>query len=101
MVKSQTTDIETALHVDPAALHFMAREKAASDVIELALEGAQRPIITTKFGPESAVLLHLVSRIKPDIPVIWVDTGFNTKATMDYARYLAKDFSLNLFAFAP
>ena len=35
--------------------------------------------LTTSFGIQSAVMLHMVTAIKPDMPVIWVDTGYATK----------------------
>ena len=33
-------------------------------------------IMTTSFGTHSAIMLHLVTRIVPDIPVVFVDTGY-------------------------
>ena len=40
--------------------------------------------MSTSFGVESAVLLHLVTQIKPDIPVLFTNTGFHFKQTLDH-----------------
>ena len=70
-------------------------------LIKASLETAQRPVTTTKFGPESAVLLHTLTQIMPDIPVIWVDTGYNTRATLQFAELLTNRLNLNLHTFRP
>ena len=31
--------------------------------------------LVSSFGAESAVLLHLAAQVKPDIPVLFLDTG--------------------------
>lgn len=74
---------------------------AAREVIRLALSKAERPVATTKFGPHSAVLLHLLVEQAPGVPVIWIDTGFNTRATMIYAEQLTSQLHLNLKTFRP
>jgi len=61
----------------------------------------QRSIVTTNFGPFSAVLLHMVTRARPDIPVLMVDTGYATEATYRYAEQLRRQLGLNLHTFVP
>lgn len=56
---------------------------------------------TTSFGLQSAVLLHLVSVIKPDIPVIFVNTGYLFEETLSYANIMADYFDLNLIQAHP
>ncbi len=77
------------------------RERAASDVVRWVLERAERPIITTSFGPHAAVLLHIVTRQCPNIPVVWVDHGFNTHATYRFARDLIERLDLNMKIYSP
>jgi phosphoadenosine phosphosulfate reductase len=43
-----------------------------------------RPVIVTSFGAEAVVLLHMASRVKPDIPVIFIDTGKLFGETLRY-----------------
>ncbi|MGZ3375649.1 MAG: phosphoadenylyl-sulfate reductase [Phenylobacterium sp.] len=45
--------------------------------------------LVSSFGAESAVLLHLVSKVKPDMPVLFLDTGMLFGQTLDYRRQLA------------
>ena len=55
--------------------------------------------ITTSFGIQSAVMLHMSSRIRPNIPVVWVDTGFLPKETYWYAEQLTDLLGLNLHVY--
>ena len=53
--------------------------------------------MSTSFGIDSAVLLHLASTLIPDIPVIYVDTGFAPPETYKFVQTLQEDLDLNLF----
>ena len=53
-------------------------------------------VMSTSFGIQSAVTLHLTTQIRPDIPVIWVDTGYLPQETLDYAAQLTELLNLNL-----
>ena len=53
-------------------------------------------VMSTSFGIQSAVTLHLVSQIRPSIPVVWVDTGYLPQETHDYAKTLTDLLDLNL-----
>lgn len=66
-----------------------------------ALGLGQRAIITTNFRPFEAVLLHLVTRVQPDIPVVWMDSGYNTPATYRYADAVSRLLQLNLKTYLP
>ena len=52
--------------------------------------------MTTSFGIQSAVMLHLVTSVNPNIPVIWVDTGYLPEETYRFADELTKRLNLNL-----
>ncbi|MGL6282474.1 MAG: phosphoadenosine phosphosulfate reductase family protein, partial [Microcoleaceae cyanobacterium] len=53
-------------------------------------------VMSTSFGIQSAVTLHLVCQIIPNIPVIWVDTGYLPTETYKFADELTKRLNLNL-----
>ena len=53
-------------------------------------------VMSTSFGIQSAVTLHLVSRVRSSIPVIWVDTGYLPDETYRYAESLTARLDLNL-----
>lgn len=61
----------------------------------------KRSMVTTNFGPFSAVLLHMVTRVRPEIPVVMVDSGYGTEATYRYADELTRLLHLNLHTYLP
>jgi phosphoadenosine phosphosulfate reductase len=66
-------------------------------------EGALGNVATvSSFGTESAVLLHLVARADPSVPVIFVDTLKMFPETLAYRETLVKAFGIqNSFAVEP
>ncbi|ODU53135.1 MAG: phosphoadenosine phosphosulfate reductase [Lysobacteraceae bacterium SCN 69-48] len=57
--------------------------------------------LSTSFGVQSAVTLHLLTRARPDIPVILVDTGYLFPETYRYADQLVERLNLNLKVYRP
>ncbi|MEM1442980.1 MAG: phosphoadenylyl-sulfate reductase [Verrucomicrobiota bacterium] len=55
--------------------------------------------LSSSFGAQSAVLLHMVTRQKPDIPVILVDTGYLFAETYHFVDELTERLGLNLKVF--
>lgn len=53
-------------------------------------------IISSSFGIQSAVMLHLVTRQVPDIPVVLLDTGYLFPETYQFIDELTKRLNLNL-----
>jgi len=53
-------------------------------------------IMTTSFGIQSAAMLHLATSVNPNIPVIWIDTGYLPEETYRFADELTKLLNLNL-----
>ncbi len=53
-------------------------------------------VMSTSFGIQAAVMLHLVTQILPDIPVIWIDTGYLPAETYRFAEELTQSLKLNL-----
>ncbi|MEO0349304.1 MAG: phosphoadenylyl-sulfate reductase [Cyanobacteria bacterium P01_A01_bin.15] len=53
-------------------------------------------VMSTSFGIQSAVMLHLVTQVMPTIPVIWVDTGYLPAETYRFADGLTRRLNLNL-----
>lgn len=69
----------------------------ATKIITWAAETfGQHLVMSTSFGIQSAVMLHLVTRVVPDIPVIWVDTGYLPLQTYQFAEQLTERLQLNL-----
>lgn len=53
-------------------------------------------VMSTSFGIQAAVMLHLVTKVMPEIPVIWVDTGYLPAETYKFAQQLTERLNLNL-----
>ena len=73
---------------------------SASERVQWALDFLPgQPILTSSFGAQSAVMLHLVTTLKPDIPVVLIDTGYLFPETYAYVDELKDRLSLNLQIF--
>lgn len=73
----------------------------AEKLVKWALGLGKSAICTTNFRPFEAVILHLVSRVRPDIPVVWMDSGYNTAATYRFADEVTRRLRLNLEIYLP
>lgn len=57
--------------------------------------------VACSFGKDSVVMLHLVRRFMPDIPVIFSNTGVEFKETLEFKEYLVKKWNLNYTELKP
>lgn len=73
----------------------------APGLVEWALALSLPAIVTTNFRPFEAVILHMVTRVKPDVPVVWMDNGYNTEATYRFADEVSRKLDLNLRIYLP
>src|SRR5271155_4829610 len=72
------------------------------EIIRWAIAHAKgRAIVSTNFRPFEAVILHLVTQVQPDIPVLWVDHGYNRPATYQHAEHLIQLLKLNIQTYLP
>ncbi|GDY26812.1 phosphoadenylyl-sulfate reductase [Agarivorans sp. Toyoura001] len=56
----------------------------------------QQVVLTSSFGIQAAVSLHMLTQIKPDIPVVLTDTGYLFPETYRFIDELASRLNLNL-----
>lgn len=56
----------------------------------------QRIVLTSSFGAQSAVCLHLVTQQAPQIPVVLIDTGYLFPETYQFIDALTERLQLNL-----
>ncbi len=57
--------------------------------------------VSSSFGAQSAVLLHMSNAVQPGIPVIFVDTGFLFPETYEFADLLTARLDLNIVRTQP
>jgi phosphoadenosine phosphosulfate reductase len=74
-----------------------------SQVVEwAALEfGGDGLVMSSSFGADSTVLLHIATRVVPRIPVIFVDTGFLFAETHQFLAQLRERFDLDVRVYRP
>lgn len=56
-------------------------------------------VLTSSFGAQSAVMLHLVNRVVPGIPVVVIDTGYLFPETYRFIDEMTERLKLNLKVF--
>jgi phosphoadenosine phosphosulfate reductase len=70
---------------------------AAEQRVEWALENLPgHHVLTSSFGAQAAVSLHLVTRVRPGIPVVLVDTGYLFPETYRFIDQLTERLDINL-----
>ena len=91
----------------PATTTLNAEQLAESNQALAALSAAERVqwalqhlpgefALSSSFGAQAAVLLHMVSTVKPEIPVIVIDTGYLFPETYRFIDELTERMLLNL-----
>lgn len=74
----------------------------ASARVEYALANLPgQAVLSSSFGVQSAVSLHLITQIVPDIPVVVIDTGYLFPETYTFIDQLTERLDLNLKVYAP
>jgi len=95
--KSITSRSGNPIQVDLDSVNLQLENKSSSEIINWAQTTFQEGLVlSTSFGIQSAVMLHLATSVVPDMPIIWVDTGYLPEETYVFAENLTKRLSLNL-----
>ena len=73
-------------------------ENATPEVILewAALEFKDRVVVSSSFQTQSVALLHLISQVCPELPVIFVDTGYHFPETIAYRDQLVDLLNINV-----
>ena len=77
------------------------RNASPNEILAWVKANAKNPLLTVNFRPKSAVLIHAVVKVIPEIPVLWVDSGYNTSYTYRHALELTQLFQLNIKCYSP
>jgi len=71
-------------------------------VAQVVCEAAGAPVcLTSSFQTEDMVVLHMVRRHLPDVPVIFLETGYHFKELLAYRDRMAAEWELNLIDAMP
>lgn len=71
------------------------------EIISWAIRHGKKSVVTTNFRPYEVAILHAVTEVNSDIPVIWCDTGYNTPQTYKHAEDLISRLGLNVKLYVP
>ena len=76
--------------------------RGADQVIDATLaQPANRPCFTCSFQAEDIVVLHLLRKRIPDIPVLFLETGYHFRETCEFRDRIAREWQLNLVNVLP
>jgi len=76
--------------------------KSAQERLEWAMQTLPgEHVLSSSFGAQSAAMLHLATRRRPEVPVVLIDTGYLFPETYRYADELSERLELNLKVYRP
>jgi phosphoadenosine phosphosulfate reductase len=81
-----------------AALNEGFEDAHPAEVIRWTLEesGLERVAIASAFQAEGTVVIHLATRIRPDVPILFLETGFQFAETLAFKERLTEQLGLNV-----
>src|SRR5687768_7952779 len=56
-------------------------------------------VMTSSFGDQAVVLIHLAAQVKPDIKIIFIDTGYLFPETHQFMEQVRRRFNLNIWSY--
>ena len=89
-----------AATLDLPEINTMLDARTPPQIVQwAAAEFGERLIMTSSFGAESAVLLHMAAQVMPRIRVVMVDTGYLFPETHAFMEQLRLRFDLNVWIY--
>ena len=74
---------------------------AAREFLQTRLAGEAHACVTSSFQAGGIAVLHLLSQTVPEIPVLFLDTGYHFQETLDYRDRIVDQLGLNLVNVLP
>jgi phosphoadenosine phosphosulfate reductase len=81
-----------------ASLNLGFEEAQPNDILAWALEksGLERIAIASAFQAEGTVVIHMATQIQPDVPILFLETGFQFAETLAFKEQLTERLHLNV-----
>lgn len=87
---------------DAASLNIELSDLSAGERIQLLYERwGDRVVASTSFGLQAAVMLKLIADNAPEVPVVFIDTGYLFVETYQYADRLVEKYGLDIRVYNP
>jgi phosphoadenosine phosphosulfate reductase len=83
------------------AEQLQTKADEAREFLRARLTGATGICVTSSFQAEDMVVLHLVRDIVPDVPVVFLETGYHFPETLEYRDRMSAAWGLNLINVFP
>jgi phosphoadenosine phosphosulfate reductase len=80
---------------------ILAPLKTSERLLQLKEIFGSRLIASSSFGLQASAMLHLIKEHAPDIPVIFVDTGYCFPETYQFAQSFIEDWGLDIRVINP
>lgn len=94
------TAVMMGQELDLAALNEAFEAAPPQRIIQWAAERFGRELVMwSSFGAESALLIHLATRVMPEIRIIMIDTGYLFPETHQFMEQLRRRFALNVWTY--
>lgn len=81
-----------------ADLNRRFEDAQAQEIIRWALEdsGLHRVAVASSFQAEDTVVMHMATRVRPDVPILFLETGFHFRETTEFKERLIREMGLNV-----
>lgn len=89
------------MSLDLDALNKELRDKTPQEIVSWAAALGKRVIATTSFAPNAAAMLHIITSTEPDIPVVWIDSGYNVPDAYRTAEVIMDRLKPNMQIYIP
>ncbi len=89
-------DLQTTPGVMPLRAELAGQLARVEELLRRELDGVENACLTCSFQAEDVLLLRLVQRLRPRIPVLFLDTGYHFAEVYAYRDRMAAEWDLNL-----
>ena len=94
--KTRTNDGRKAGFTAPQWDYSRLENAEPIEVIKWSVGSIKRLAVATSFQSSGLVILHQIKAFEPDIPVLFLDTGFHFDETLEFRDRIATQWSLNI-----
>ena len=103
-MKSSHSPAGKSINADPTPEELSALLgplKAHERILQLREIYGSRLVASSSFGLQASAMLHLIMKHAPDIPIIFVDTGYCFPETYQFSQSFIEDWELDIRVFNP